>query len=107
MVCLMEDTGDALHLYLNMVNKTLPHRLIADSSIARDSTTTAITDKDYLAIFLQIQCHRSILAPDDVHPIRFVAAILSIIGKDHGDVTGETPFGWDFSTLLQVFALDF
>ena len=52
MVGLVEDAGDALHLYLDMVNKTLPHRLIADGTITCNSSAATITDKDYLAILV-------------------------------------------------------
>ena len=82
MVSLVENTGDALHLNLDMIPKTLPHRLIADSSITSDSTTATVTDKDNLAILLQVKSHRTILPTNDVYAVRVLAAIISIIGKD-------------------------
>lgn len=50
----VKDAGNASQLDAHMVYKALPHRLVANGAIACNSTTTTITDKDYLTILLQI-----------------------------------------------------
>ena len=77
----MEDAGDATHLDAYVVAKTLPHRLIANSTVTRYGTATAVADKDYLTILLQVQRHRTILPTDNVHTIGFLTTIIGIIGK--------------------------
>ncbi len=49
----IEDAGYALHLYLDMIDKALPHGQVADGAVARDITAAAVSDKDYLAVLLQ------------------------------------------------------
>ena len=81
-VGLVEDAGDAFHLYLHMVEEALPHRLAADGAVACDGPAAAVADKDDAAVLLQIERHRAVLAADNVHAIGFLPAIVGIVGKD-------------------------
>ena len=78
----MEDATNATHLNTNMVDKALPHRLVANCTIACDGTTATVANKDNLTILLQVHGHRAILATNNIYAVRFLTAIISIIGKD-------------------------
>ena len=81
MRCGIENAGDATQLDLDMIYKALPHRLITNGTIAGNGFAATVADKDYLAIFLQIECHRAVFASDDVNPVGFLSTIFCIICK--------------------------
>ena len=87
---LIKDSRDTFALNLDMLDKTLPHGLIANRSIAGNCTASTITNKDYLTIFLQCQSHGTILTTDDVYTILLLTAIVSIIGKDQASYTAKS-----------------
>ena len=53
MIFLKENAREALALYPDMLNETLPHRLVANRAITGDGSTTAVADKLDLSVLLQ------------------------------------------------------
>ena len=87
MVCLMEDTGNALQLKSCSIPKTLQQRTFIQGSIPSYWTSLPVIKEVYLAILFERQSQGAVFTSSDICPYFNLSGIVCIERKCHSPDT--------------------